>query len=220
MSRARGQSRRGGHFAYARMPRGTGLQEPGGSEATPSPYVDAAPAGGPRDGWAASPSAPRRAILLVCAPRLQRECLESVLRAKLPGVHIVSVAHPRPFAAWSDAAPILALIDASGPHADDRPLLKAIAEVLAAAPTARLLILSEGLPAIDVASLAKLGVAGAFPVSRGAALLIVAIRLALEGGRFELDSLPQNDSPARRSGDATLPTARPAPRSQRRDGQA
>ena len=73
---------------------------------------------------------------------------------------------------------MLALIAASGPHADDRPLLEAIAEVLA------------------------------------------AVRLALEGGRFELDGLPQNDSPARRSGDAPLTTAGPASRSQRRDGQA
>ena len=144
---------------------------------------------------ATRPTDPDQSVLLVCGVRLRRESLDALLRAKLPGVQIVSVADPRPVEAWRGASPLVALIDAP---TCDRPLLDAIADIVAAAPNVRPMILSDDASRIDPASQAKMAVAGTFPVSAGAPLLIAAIELVLAGGRFELESPPR----ARRSGDA------------------
>jgi DNA-binding NarL/FixJ family response regulator len=179
------QSGRGGHSAFSLT--GAGIDAFPTTGPTSDEQQSKSAAKVPGECASARSPAPERVLLLVCAKRLRRESLESLLRARLPDLQIVAVADPRPSATWSDASPAVALIDASTPPAVERPLGEAIVEVLAVAPNARLLILSDDAMAIDAVAAARASIAGAFPISGGAPLLVAAIELALAGGCFEFE---------------------------------
>ena len=153
-----------------------------------------APAGAPASGPA------HKTLLLVDGTRLRRECLAHLLGSVLPDFEIVAVASTRPPQALRAAPPDIVLFNA--PPAGG-PLIDEIEEIAAAAYGSPLLLLSESEGAFDAGAAAELGVAGLFPPTYGASLLVAAIQLALAGGRIHMPVPPRVVSQSRLGRGAT-----------------
>jgi hypothetical protein len=123
-----------------------------------------------------------KALLLVDSVRLTRECLTHFLATELKDFETISVLHPQQ-ARECGVSPDVVLLNARVSERSSGTLLGDIAMIASATHSAPMLLLSDGEEAAEAAE-ASDEVAGLFPSRCGVRLLIAAINLVAEGGRF------------------------------------
>lgn len=121
-------------------------------------------------------------LCLICDDHsLVREAIAATIRRKWPEVEILQAPDFPTAWALAERAPDLCLVDLSMPGADGRT---GVAGILAAAPAARLLVVTGLDDDQLMLDLLDSGVAGFAPKSLETGILAAAIDLVLAGGRY------------------------------------